>query len=186
MNRTLNRLTVLTVIALAVTPMLALADGDSAVHDHASQVATEQAPSADATIRVAAPTDDEVIAAQLPTYPLEVCPVSGKALGTMGDPANHVHDGRLVRFCCGGCKGMFNEEPAAYFTKIDAAVLEKQLPGYPMTTCPVSGLELGSMGDPYEHVSGTRLVRFCCGGCTDRFEADSATYLAKIDAAAAE
>ncbi len=43
MNRTLNRLTVLTVIALAVTPMLALADGDPAVHDHASHAAAAAA-----------------------------------------------------------------------------------------------------------------------------------------------
>jgi hypothetical protein len=62
-----------------------------------------------------------VIAEQLPKYPLRVCPVSGKELGSMGDPYNHVHEGRLVRFCCDGCIPEFNEDPALHLAKIDAA-----------------------------------------------------------------
>ena len=66
-----------------------------------------------------------------------------------------------------------------------AAVIEEQLPAYPLSVCPVSGRELGEMGDPYNHVHGTRLVRFCCGGCLDTFNEDPAQCIAQIDAAAA-
>lgn len=129
--------------------------------------------------------DDAIIADQLPTYPKMACPVSNNELGKMGAPANHVHEGRLVRFCCPMCEGRFNEDPAAYLAKIDAAVIAEQGPDYPLDVCPVSGNELGAMGEPYDHVHGTRLVRFCCGGCVDKFNEEPATYLAKIDAAAA-
>lgn len=133
----------------------------------------------------AADSDEAVIAAQLPTYPLDTCPISGEELGGMGDPVNYVHDGRLVRFCCPHCEGDFLADPAATFAKIDAAVIAQQLPDYPMDRCPVSGEKLGEMGEPYNHVQGTRLVRFCCGGCVDEFEGNPAKFLAKIDAAAA-
>jgi YHS domain-containing protein len=130
-------------------------------------------------------SEDAVIAEQLPTYPLDTCPISGEELGGMGDAVNYVYEGRLVRFCCGNCKGDFLADPAATFAKIDAAVIEQQLPDYPLQFCPVSGEPLGGMGEPYNHVHGTRLVRFCCDGCVGKFEANPAAYFAKIDAAAA-
>jgi hypothetical protein len=78
---------------------------------------------ADAEAGVPAPSADDaaVIAAQLPGYPLTTCPVGGKTLGSMGEPYHHVHEGRLVRFCCDGCLKEFNADPAAYLPKIDAA-----------------------------------------------------------------
>jgi YHS domain-containing protein len=65
--------------------------------------------------------DREVIARQRPTYPLDVCPVSGEKLGGMGDPADYVFRGELVRFCCAGCVGPFLKDPAAALAKIRAA-----------------------------------------------------------------
>ena len=53
---------------------------------------------------------------------------------------------------------------------------------YTLDTCPVSGEKLGEMGDPIVKVYDGREVRFCCDGCIDKFEADQAGYLAKIDA----
>ena len=47
--------------------------------------------------------DAAIIAAQLPSYPLNVCPISGEELGGMGDPINLVVEGKLVRVCCNGC-----------------------------------------------------------------------------------
>lgn len=55
---------------------------------------------------------------------------------------------------------------------------------YPLTTCVVSGEELGSMGDTIVHQHEGREVRFCCKKCVRKFTADPAKYLAKLDAAA--
>jgi len=104
----------------------------------------------------------------------------------MGDPVDFVHEGRFVRFCCGMCEGKFLEAPAKYVAKIDAAVIDAQLDSYAMDKCPISGMKLGGMGEPYNHVHGTRLVRFCCEGCLPKFASDPEAALAKIDAALIE
>ena len=62
---------------------------------------------------------------------------------------------------------------------------------YPLTTCVVSGEKLGGMGKPYVYqyktdTGSTQLVKFCCKGCVKTFQKDPATYLKKIEDAAAE
>ncbi len=52
---------------------------------------------------------------------------------------------------------------------------------YPLDTCVVSGMKLGSMGEPYVHKVGDQEVRFCCKGCLPRFEKDPAKYLKKLE-----
>ena len=52
---------------------------------------------------------------------------------------------------------------------------------YPLATCPVSGKELGAMGDPIIEQYDGREVRFCCSGCVGKFEAASEEYWKKID-----
>ena len=56
---------------------------------------------------------------------------------------------------------------------------------YLLDTCPVSGQKLGSMGDPVVKTIDGREVRFCCGGCVGRFEANTAKYFTAIDKAIA-
>lgn len=57
---------------------------------------------------------------------------------------------------------------------------------YPLATCPVSGDELGSMGDPIVLNQPGREVKLCCKGCIKSYEDDSNTYNAEIDAAIVE
>ncbi|MBM4107978.1 MAG: hypothetical protein FJ255_04085 [Phycisphaerae bacterium] len=52
---------------------------------------------------------------------------------------------------------------------------------YPFNTCPISGMELGSMGEPPAKVYEGREVRFCCASCFPGFERDVAASLAKLD-----
>jgi YHS domain-containing protein len=127
--------------------------------------------------------DEKIIERQMERYPLETCPVSGMKLGSMGEPINVVHSNRLVRFCCSGCLPKFNADPAKYVGKLDEAVKKQQRADYPLDTCVISGMKLGSMGDPYEIVVGNRLVRFCCAGCEPKFRKDPHDSLAKIDKA---
>ena len=128
------------------------------------------------------PQDAQVIAQQLPSYPLDKCPVSGEELGgTMGDPVNFVQEGRLVRFCCKDCIKDFKKDPAVVLKQIDEAVVKAQKASYPLAKCPVSGKELASMGEPLDYVHGTRLVRFCCKDCVGTFQKDPAKVMAQID-----
>ena len=128
-------------------------------------------------------TDQEVIEAQLPSYPLKTCVVSGKELGAQGEPVEYVVDGRLVRLCCKRCVAAIDKAPEEFVAKIDHAVIAAQKPAYPMKTCPVSGEKLGESGEPVDYVQGTRLVRFCCKNCVGKFEQDPAKYMAAVDEA---
>lgn len=127
--------------------------------------------------------DLAVIAAQLPSYPLDTCVVSGEPLDAMGGPFEHVHDGRLVRICCKPCIKGIERNTEAIFAKIDAAVVAAQGPSYPLETCPVSGEPLEGDRTPVDIVHGTRLVRVCCKGCVRGFHKNPAAALAVVDAA---
>mgnify|MGYP006304656203 CR=1 FL=1 len=51
-------------------------------------------------------------------YPLETCVVSGKKLGSMGDPYVIVHEGQEIKFCCDACEPTFKEDPDKYLTQL--------------------------------------------------------------------
>lgn len=119
-------------------------------------------------------------------YPLDTCPVSGEALGAMGEPVQVVVEGRDVKLCCAGCQKRLEADSAKYLTQIDEAIIAQQKDSYPLKTCVVSGQELGSMGDPISKVYGNQLVQFCCAGCVKKVDADPAAYLSKIDEAIVE
>lgn len=124
-----------------------------------------------------AKTDAQIVEAEKADYPMDTCVVSGEKLGGMGEPVDYVHGNRLVRFCCKGCIGKFKADPAKYLATLDAAVVEKQRASYSMTTCPVSGEELGD--GAVDMVIANRLVRLCCKGCANKVAQDPAKYLAK-------
>lgn len=115
-------------------------------------------------------------------YALDTCPISGEKLGTMGAPIVRYYDGRQVRFCCEGCIGDFEADTAAGFRAVDARMVLDQMPTYSMTTCVVGGDELGD--DAIDFVYRNRLIRFCCEGCIDKFQANPVAYLATLDKAA--
>ena len=116
---------------------------------------------------VAQTGDAAIIAAQLPTYPLTTCLVSGEELAA-DSTFTFVVDGKMARTCCEMCAGKVKKDAATFIAKIDAAVIAQEKESYPLTTCAVSGEELGSMGDAIDVVTGTRLVRVCCKGCTKK------------------
>jgi YHS domain-containing protein len=115
-------------------------------------------------------------------YPLDTCVVAGGKLGSMGKPVTLVHEGREVKFCCAACEPKFKADPDKYIKKIDDGVVEQQTATYPLTTCLISGDDLGDK--PINYVYENRLVRFCCEMCIDTFLKDPNTYLAKLNAAA--
>ncbi len=129
--------------------------------------------------------DQQIIEAQMPYYPTTQCVVSDELLGgpDMGEPIEYVYNNRLVRLCCKMCRSDFKKDPQTFIDKLDAAVIEQQSENYPLSTCPISGKDLGSMGDSVNVVVGGRLVRLCCEKCEGKFKANPAPTIEKIDAA---
>ena len=121
-------------------------------------------------------------------YTLGTCPVSGEALGSMGDAIVKEYEGRKVRFCCSMCVPRFEKDPEAYFAKIDAQMIADQLPYYPTDTCVVSGESLSENGEDtaINMIYANRLVRLCCNMCKKDFKQDPGAYIAKLDKAAAD
>lgn len=116
-------------------------------------------------------------------YTLDTCPISGKKLGSMGDPIALLVEGREVKVCCAGCKDPVTSNPAAIFSKIDDQIIAQQKEAYPLDTCVIGGSKLGSMGDPIDLVVNNRHVRLCCDGCKDKATSDPAAVIAKLDKA---
>jgi hypothetical protein len=121
---------------------------------------------------------EAVILAQKPTYPLRACPVTGEALGA--DAYDHVMGTRLVRLKDKATLAAFEKDPTKAMAKVDQALIEAQLATYKVTTCPVSGEELGS--DAVNMLYGTRLVRTCCATCVKKVRSTPEKYLAVLDA----
>ena len=110
------------VLAPAVLAAICLAgcgQGNEAGHDHDADHKHPHAQDEDGPTASVAEGD---LAAQRKAYPLEVCLVEGSELGSMGDPAEYVHEGRLVLFCCKGCTEDFQAEPAKYLAQLDKAL----------------------------------------------------------------
>lgn len=51
-------------------------------------------------------------------YPLETCLVSGKKLGSMGEPYVITHEGQEIKFCCDACEPSFKKAPTKYLAKL--------------------------------------------------------------------
>lgn len=129
--------------------------------------------------------DAQIIEAQREAYPLNECLISGEVFGTdVEEPIDFVVANRLFRVCCDHCKQDVTDNPVEYLATLDAAYADAQREDYPMTTCPVSGEELGGMGDPVEIVAGNTLIKLCCNGCVKKVKADPAKYTAMVHAAA--
>ena len=56
-------------------------------------------------------------------YTLTTCPVSGQALGSMGEPVIYSYQGREIRFCCTGCVSQFEADPAEFIQKVDQSMM---------------------------------------------------------------
>ncbi|MDX6767400.1 MAG: hypothetical protein SFU85_11485 [Candidatus Methylacidiphilales bacterium] len=68
-------------------------------------------------------------------------------------------------------------------TKIDPAIVDKEVGLYPLKVCIVSGEKLGDHGQPFVLKHEGREVQFCCKECVKDFKADPAKHLKHLDAA---
>lgn len=158
-------------------------DGQSEPDENAGASADKRSdkPAQTAAATPGQTTELDLVQLQKPSYPLKTCVISGEELGAKGDPIEIVVEGRLVRLCCQDCRKDLNKDPAQAFKKIDAAVIEAQRPGYPMSSDPVTGEELGEKAVDYVH--GTRLVRLANGDSIALFLKDPKASMAQVDKA---
>ena len=118
-------------------------------------------------------------------YLLDVCPVSGEKLGSMGEPIAKTVNGRRFRLCCAGCISSREKDIDSISAKVAPEIARRQMPYYPLQTCVVTGepLEVDGQSDAIDHVHNNRLVRLCCASCVRKFASDPAPYLEKLDKA---
>jgi YHS domain-containing protein len=64
-------------------------------------------------------TKAEAAEGDVKAYPLDVCLVSKKELGSMGDPVRIVHEGQEIKFCCAGCVDPFKKNPDKYLQQME-------------------------------------------------------------------
>ncbi|MCC6427834.1 MAG: hypothetical protein IT435_13565 [Phycisphaerales bacterium] len=117
-------------------------------------------------------------------YALDTCPITGKKLGSMGDPVVKLYDSREVRFCCPGCPEKFEKDKVANFTKIDEKIIKDQAPLYPLKTSVVTAKDLPAK--PFEFIYGNRLIRLGAEGEKADFLKDPKKYLGTLDKAVVE
>lgn len=114
-------------------------------------------------------------------YPLDTCPITGKKLGTMGDPVVKIYDGREVRFYCPACPEKFEKDLAENLKKLDEQIIKDQGPLYPLKTSVVTDKDLPAK--PYEFVYGNRLARLGAESEKAEFLKDATKYFAELDKA---
>lgn len=64
------------------------------------------------------PEEKAKVKAQIASYPLQTCFVSGDRLD---EPVDTLYGERLLRFCCKGCVRSFNKNPSKFLPKLGPA-----------------------------------------------------------------
>lgn len=85
------------------------------------------------------------------------------------------YKGGKVYFCCDGCKGKFDKEPAKYAVKANAQLVSTEQAK--QVKCPLAGKPCNP--DQTVEVSGIK-VAFCCAGCKGKVAAAEGEEQAKL------
>lgn len=100
----------------------------------------------------------------------KICPVTGKPLGSMGDPLKVRIGEEEIFLCCKGCtQGQINKE---HWTTIHMNFVKAQ------GICPV--MEKALPANPKSTVVNGQTVYICCPPCTKKIQADPKKYLTKV------
>ncbi len=108
---------------------------------------------------------------QLRSAVQEICPISGKKLGSMGTPIKAKVGESTVFLCCKAClKGKVDPQ---HWATIHANIAKAQ------RICPVMKHELPK--NPKWTIVEGQIVYVCCPPCTKKIAADPKTYLQQVD-----
>ena len=128
-----------------------------------------------------AEVDKKIIAAQKSGYPVNYCLLSNEKLDESAKKV--VIKNRLLRLCCMGCARKIRKNSEKVFKELDSAITKMQSKDYPLTTCVISGEDLGSMGPAKNVIVGSTLVKLCCKGCVSKVAADPAKFIEMVNSA---
>ena len=102
----------------------------------------------------------------------KICPVSGGALGSMGEPLKVQVGEQIAYLCCKGCQG--KELNAEHWKAIQTNIAAAQ------GTCPIMGKPVSA--DMKSTVVNGQQVFVCCPPCIPKIQADVAGSLKKVNA----
>jgi YHS domain-containing protein len=154
---------------------------------------TERRPAKFTAVSQMPLTEAQQLAADIESQ--RVCPVSGKALGSMGNPVAVALGNQTLYVCCQGCVAAVEAEPAKYLALVDGTTGtvppgdEEVRPGvYKVSAadqpfiaaqqkCPVMDEPLNAMGGPFKVHADGKAVYICCPGCAKKVAAEPAKYL---------
>lgn len=130
--------------------------------------------------------DKKIIKAQMPYFPAGNCIVmSSEPMAAPDTPEamtegkNVVIGNRLYRFCCKACIRKFKKDQKKYDDMLAEMIIKQQSESYPIEVCVISGRPYGP--NPNQIVVANRMVRTCCGGCSNKVKSNPAQYLAMLD-----
>lgn len=114
-----------------------------------------------------------------------VCPVTGRQLGSMGEPLPVMAGNKTVYVCCSSCVATVQKDPAKYASgkptmTISTATAADNEPIAKQNICPVMDEPLGGMGQPVKVMIGETPIFLCCKGCIKKIQAEPAKYLAMV------
>ena len=89
-------------------------------------------------------------------YPLAWCPITGSALGSMGDPVLLDVQGLSVQLCCAHCQTEAELQVDAIRKTITKALLKRDRADYPLPECVACGQSLPKK--PIAWVQGSTLL----------------------------
>ncbi|MEC8475331.1 MAG: hypothetical protein VXZ38_11810, partial [Planctomycetota bacterium] len=120
----------------------------------------------------------------------KTCPVTGKPLGSMGNPPKILVKGKPLFVCCPPCSSKITDNPDPYLRKYYSVSTKKVRPGVfesnlsdadaiaAQKVCLVMNKDLGSMGNPQKVNVDGKSIYICCAGCAKKLLADPEKYLA--------
>ena len=103
------------------------------------------------------------------------CPVMGEKFKPTKDSQFSVYEGKKVYFCCPGCKGKFDADPAKYMKA--AAAAPAAAAGE--VTCVISGEKFVATAESPKSEYTGKTYAFCCPGCKKKFDAEPEKYASK-------
>lgn len=132
----------------------------------------------------------------------KICPVSGKPLGSMGEPVKVMVGDKPIYLCCKGCVKKVQAQPAEYLARASSGDSpaagtprgEEVRPGVfkvsaadapfiaAQKLCPVMDEPLDSMGGPFQVDADGKAIYICCPGCAKKIVAEPQKYLAALQA----
>ena len=138
--------------------------------------------------------DDDLAETLRPFYPLATCIVDGEGYGASVDegdgaggpteepPIEVIMGERLFQVCSSDCAKTLRAQADRFAARLDEAIVQAQLPDYPLSTCPLSDEPLPANAQLV--ILDSRLVKLCCKSCLHSLRIDPEPAFTALDAAA--